>query len=132
MDIIVCGRGLVIEITQFRRCMFKKNWNIFRNFELEIALAIPASNDVKYNWNNLAGQGLKREIKSPISALNARKKIRNSAPFLKLATTLAAKSQQTQNICITFVQRWSSFEDVGPSLYECYTNVLCLLGIYAK
>ena len=25
---------------------------------LEIALAIPASNDEKYNWNNSAGQGL--------------------------------------------------------------------------
>ena len=73
MDIIVCGTGLVSEVTQFRRCLFKKNRNIFRYFELEIALAIPASNDVTYNWNNLAGQGLKREIESPISALNERK-----------------------------------------------------------
>ena len=32
-------------------------------------------------------------------------------------------SQQTQNISITFVQRRP-----GPTLYKCYTNVLCLLG----
>ena len=34
----------------------------------------------------------------------------------------------TQNICITFVQCWTTVEDVGPTLYKCYTNVLCLLG----
>ena len=26
-------------------------------------------------------------------------------------------------------QCWSNVEDVGPTLYKCYTNVLCLLGI---
>ena len=31
-------------------------------------------------------------------------------------------AQQTQNICITFVQRWST------TLYKCHTDVLCLLG----
>ena len=31
-------------------------------------------------------------------------------------------SQQTQNICITFIQCWT--------LYKCYTNVLCLLGLF--
>ena len=36
--------------------------------------------------------------------------------------------QQTQNICITFVQRRPNVFDVGPTLYKCYTNVLCLLG----
>ena len=35
---------------------------------------------------------------------------------------------KTQNICITFVQCWTNVEDVGPTLYECYTNVLYLLG----
>ena len=34
-------------------------------------------------------------------------------------------SQQTQNICITFVQRRPNIFD---ALYKCYTNVLCLLG----
>ena len=38
------------------------------------------------------------------------------------------RAQQTQNICITFIQCWSNVEDVGPTLYKCYTNVFCLLG----
>ena len=29
-------------------------------------------------------------------------------------------SQQTQNICMTFVQCWTIVEDVGPTLYKCY------------
>ena len=37
--------------------------------------------------------------------------------------------QQTKNICITFIQRWINVEAVGPSLYKCHTNGLCLLGI---
>ena len=36
--------------------------------------------------------------------------------------------EQTQNICITLVQRRPNVFDVGPALYKCYTNVLCLLG----
>ena len=36
--------------------------------------------------------------------------------------------QKTQNIFITFVQRWQNVFDVGPTVYKCYTNVLCLLG----
>ena len=31
-------------------------------------------------------------------------------------------------ICITFIQCWTKVEEVGPSFYKCYTNVLCLLG----
>ena len=38
-------------------------------------------------------------------------------------------TQQTQNICIAFVQRRPNVFDAGPTLYKCYTNVLCLLGI---
>ena len=38
-------------------------------------------------------------------------------------------TQQTQDICITFIQRWPNVFDVGPTLYKCYRNVLCLLGI---
>ena len=43
-------------------------------------------------------------------------------------------TQQTQNICITSVQCWTNVEDVGPTLYKCYTNVLCLLrsGSFSK
>ena len=29
---------------------------------------------------------------------------------------------------LTFVQWWVTLEDVGPTLYKCYTNVVCLLG----
>ena len=39
-----------------------------------------------------------------------------------------ASSQRTQNICITFIQCRPNVFDVGPTLYECYTNILCLLG----
>ena len=37
-------------------------------------------------------------------------------------------AQQTQNICITFIQRRPNVFDVGPTLYKWYANVLCLLG----
>ena len=33
----------------------------------------------------------------------------------------------TQDICITFLQQRPNVFDVGPTLYECYTNVLRLL-----
>ena len=36
------------EIFQFERCIFVMNRNIFNNLKLEIASAIPASNDEKY------------------------------------------------------------------------------------
>ena len=36
--------------------------------------------------------------------------------------------QRFYNVCITFVQRRPNVFDVGPTLYKCYTNVLCLLG----
>ena len=39
-------------------------------------------------------------------------------------------SQSTQNICIKFIQRRPNVFDVGPTLYKCYTNVLCLLGYW--
>ena len=58
MDNTVRGRCSVSQINQFRRCIFSKNIYIFRHLKLEIALAIPASNDEKYNWSNSAGQGL--------------------------------------------------------------------------
>ena len=39
-------------------------------------------------------------------------------------------NQQTQNICITSIQRQSNVFDFGPTLYKWHTNVLCLLGTY--
>ena len=49
-----------------------------------------------------------------------------------LFKTVCDLSKQTQNICITFVQRWRNVFDVGPTLYKCYTNVMCLLGWLLK
>ena len=37
-------------------------------------------------------------------------------------------SQQTQNICIAFVQRRPYVFDVGPTLYKCHRDILRLLG----
>ena len=34
------------------------------------------------------------------------------------------------NICIPFIQGWTNVEDIGLTLYTCYSNVLCLLGYY--
>ena len=48
--------------------------------------------------------------------------------FFIFCSFLTRYSQQTQNICMTCVQRRPTVFDVGPTLYECYTNVLCLLG----
>ena len=45
---------------------------------------------------------------------------------LSIISTLP--SNKTQNICIKFVQCWSNVEDVGPTLYRCYTIFLYLLG----
>ena len=36
---------------------------------------------------------------------------------------ISCYSQQTQNICITFIQRRPNIFDVGSTLYKCYTNV---------
>ena len=52
-----------------------------------------------------------------------------------LRTTRLTHAQQTQNICITFRHLYNvgpasktDVEDIGPTLYKCYTPVLCLLG----
>ena len=37
-------------------------------------------------------------------------------------------TQLTQNIFIDFIQCRPNVKDFGPTLYKCYTNVLCLLG----
>ena len=43
-------------------------------------------------------------------------------------TKPCGSAQQTQNICITFLQFWTNVEDVWQTLYKFYANVLCLLG----
>ena len=41
-------------------------------------------------------------------------------------------AQQTQNICITFIQRRPNGEDVGPTLYKCYTECFVFVGMLSK
>ena len=41
-----------------------------------------------------------------------------------MITPIIKINSQTQNICITFTQRWPNVFDVGPTLYKCYTNVI--------
>ena len=48
------------------------------------------------------------------------------------AINALSHTQQTQNICITFVQRRPNVFDVGPTLYKYYANVLRLLDIAPK
>ena len=47
MDKIVCGGCSARQVTQFRRCIFKKNINIFLSSKLEIATAISPWDDEK-------------------------------------------------------------------------------------
>ena len=54
---------------------------------------------------------------------------RETRTYLHVDIEAATDHQQSQNICITFVQCWTNVEDVGPTLYKCYTSVLCLLGL---
>ena len=46
---IVCDRCSANQNVNFHTCLFFINSHIFRHLKLEIALAIPASNDEKYN-----------------------------------------------------------------------------------
>ena len=48
----------LIKLVNLEDALFKKNINIFYRLKLEIALAIPSSNDKKYNRNNSARQAL--------------------------------------------------------------------------
>ena len=36
------------------------------------------------------------------------------------------------NICISIVQRRPNVFDVGPTLYKCYTNVLCCWDVISR
>ena len=46
--------------------------------------------------------------------------------FEEKATT-EKSAQQTQNICIIFLQCGINVKDIGPTSYKCYTSGLCLL-----
>ena len=51
-----------------------------------------------------------------------------TGPTAKLGRPVMPGTHLTQNTCITVVQRRPNVFDVGPTLYKCYTNALCLLG----
>ena len=53
----------------------------------------------------------------------------NTLTSMRHCATILMPAQQTQNICMTFVQCWTNVEDVGPTWYHCFTNVSCLLGV---
>ena len=42
----------------------------------------------------------------------------NTRPNVKLKDVDKWAHQQTQNMCMTFVQYWANVEDVGPPLYK--------------
>ena len=50
----------------------------------------------------------------------------NTIFFLRV-TIPADPTRETKKTCITFIQCRPNVYDVGPTLYKCYTNVLCLL-----
>ena len=52
-----------------------------------------------------------------------------TGPMAKLGSPVMPGTQLTESICITFVQRRPNVFDVGPTLYKCYTNALCLLVV---
>ena len=47
-----------------------------------------------------------------------------------LISAFCKLTQQTQQMCITFIQRQPNVFDVCSTLYKCYTNYLCWLGSY--
>ena len=55
-------------------------------------------------------------------------KLAQQIPLLVPPPCLPRPHQQTQNFCITFMQRRPNVFDVGPTLYKCYTKLSCLLG----
>ena len=41
---------------------------------------------------------------------------------------IPTETEVTQNICITCIQCWANVEDVGPTLYKCYTDICLFTG----
>ena len=74
------------------------------------------------DFDALSGRGITEEILKALSVAGP-----PSCASVALRRRLA-RSQQAQNICITFSKRRPNVFDVGPTLYKCFTNVLCLLG----
>ena len=48
---------------------------------------------------------------------------------IRIEYSLVLPSPANTKLFITIVQCRTNVEDVGPTLYKCYANVLCLLGV---
>ena len=48
--------------------------------------------------------------------------------FLSMACNIDQFPSNTKQFCITFIHCRTNVEDVGPTLFKCYTNVVCLIG----
>ena len=70
------------------------------------------------------GQPWSESTHSPVTTARANQN-RSPRPITGMSVGI---TQQTQNICITFIQGWTNVEDIVPTLHKCYTNVSCLLG----
>ena len=83
----------------------------------------------KYNISNF----LTILIKLGLAIIDInRKSAREKSELLRLGLWSKQKqgtAEQTQNMCITFIQRRPNVFDVGRTLHKCYANDLRLLGI---
>ena len=50
-----------------------------------------------------------------------------SADMMKIS--LFPVNVHCNEVAVYNIQCWTKVEDIGPTLYKCYTNVLCLLGM---
>ena len=51
---------------------------------------------------------------------------------ISMSQAIKETTQQTQSICIALIQCRPNFVDLGPTLYKCNTDVLCLLGMTSQ
>ena len=63
---------------------------------------------------------------SPNVALMLAHRLKRRAINKHLVSTKSASPSENK----TFVQCSADVENVGPTLYKCYTNVSCMLGCY--
>ena len=114
---------------QFGRCLFFINRNVFRHLKLDIALAIPALNELKILWKNSAGQGLKIYAHSPAH---------NDCPFF-YCTVNCFNTSYNYIIFETFkAMLWSCWlfnylhwcKCCHPKcVFKCKSLVVCIHGI---
>ena len=77
-----------------------------------------------YNVNYL-GDEYHSALECPFCSVSQKK---CKGPYTFFFCDKNVSLQKAQNISITFVQCWTNVKNVGPTLYKCYANILCLLG----